>query len=96
MISCVKDFQATQNNYFCHYLSRIRRNKKISYDLLYVPVLGFSNILRGKNPEECFVLHTDWNNSCLPELYLLISETFASVISRDWQRKNLFEVLTII
>lgn len=55
MISCVKDFQVPLN-FFCHKLSRIRRNKIIPYDLLHVPVIGFSNILRKK---ESFVLHTD-------------------------------------
>lgn len=49
-----------------------------------------------EKPEGCFVLHTDWKYSCLPKLYLSISETFASVICTEWQGKILFEVLTII
>lgn len=80
MFSCVKDFQVPLK------FSAIRwgeveeeEKKKQRYDLLYVPVTGFSNILRKKR-EERFVLHTDWKYSCLPKWYLLISETFASVI----------------
>lgn len=49
-----------------------------------------------KKPEVCFVLHPDWNYSCLPKLCLLISETFTSVIWTVWQGKMLFEVLSII
>lgn len=39
----------------------------------------FQTILEKKRGKS-FVLHTDWKYSCLPKPYLLISETFASVI----------------